>query len=438
MRCLLFPPESTSSPEREGGSKQESTPSSLPSVLSPSASSPRLFQGPSIREVQAAVGNLRETSLRVVEAVQAWRRERHKELNRGKRGDVPTKPPPPVVSWGTSSDGKVSPSSVSLVRPEHSSSASKDGVTTAQRTSQESRFPVVPTAQPVPSRDEDLPTFWWFPPATGGRQPASGSTQASHRTSLGQETSVPEQVGRDLNEEPAAPAADAIPGAHRHSDGSAGNSAPSPAGNAKVDPSSDDPSSAPPRPSPRAAPLGANYLAGMATDTDFVGAPGSILVDFFPPDTKLYRNPFVLGHNLDDTLAVFSGNGAASPRDPGARDGVEQSGSAPAALKKGRLDTRRVRLASAAIVVEDTRERSGDNKRHRAEELGDQDAPAGGVAGESCQRGSSSDGHDGQRFDRPDSGGSRSGDGDHGGSDNSPKKRRGKGGIRFQDEQSEG
>ncbi|CAM9596630.1 unnamed protein product, partial [Ectocarpus sp. 12 AP-2014] len=43
---------------------------------------------------------------------------------------------------------------------------------------------------------------------------------------------------------------------------------------------------------------GINYLARMPTDTDFIGAPGSVLAELFPPDTKLYRNPFILGHNL--------------------------------------------------------------------------------------------------------------------------------------------
>eukprot|EP00752_Nemacystus_decipiens_P013301 g11781.t1 len=318
LRCLLFPPESTSSPEQEGGSTPAATPTSganssylsgpLPPVSSPSATSPRMFQG---------------------------------------------KP-----------------------------------------------------------------------------QPGSGSTQASHRTSLGPEMSVPEQVGHDLDEEHLTTAA-VISKGHRHSDGAKGSSALATAGDANVDPNSDDQALTSTR--PRAA-SGVNYLARMATDTDFVGAPGSVLVDFFPPDTKLYRNPFVLGHNLDDTLAVSPGDAVASPRDRGRQGMVENSRAAPTVQKNSRLDTRRVRLASAAIVAEDARNRSG--KRRRAEGWGEQHAP-GGVAEESCEGGSSSGQHDGNVLDRADSGGSRVRDDDHGGGDNSSKTKRGKGGIRFQDEHSE-
>lgn len=458
----------------------------LPSVSSsPSAAaSPRMFQSPSIREVQEAVGDLREASLCVVEAVQAWRRERQKkELNQRERGDdgysssSTTKPQQPAVvfPWGASGDREASPPNGPPTGPENSS-ASNDAETTAQV-----RFPIVTTAQPASTRDdEDLPTFWWFPPETSRPgNTGSGSTQASRRTSLDPEMSVPEQVGRDLNEESAAaPAAAATPKkGHRHSsDAATGRSSAPPAlavaGNVTGDPSSGGRASSSPYSPARAAALGVNYLARMAADTDFVGAPGSVLVDFFPPDTKLYRNPFVLGHNLDDTLAVFSGGGgggAASPRGRRRQDVVETTGgvSSPATAaavltkKSSRLDTRRVGLASAAVVAEDARERS--RKRRRAEESereGDQQAPPGGAAageegggevpgrgvadGEGCEGGpfSGRHGHDGERFDRLDSGGSRSADSDHhggGGSSNGgSKKRRGKGGIRFQDQQSEG
>ena len=426
MRCLLFPPESTSSPEKEGGSTQAPSPTSgaqsnhpsgpLPSVLSPSATSPpRMFQGPSIREVQMTVSSLREASLCVVEAVQAWRGERQKDLSRRKRRDAPDKPRSAAGSWGASGGGggggESSPSSESPARPGHGL-PSNDGKKTARRASLEVRFPVVPTAQPVPARGEDLPTFWWFPPAAGEPRTGSGSARAPQRTSLGPETSVPEQVGRDLDEEPAAPKG------HRHSDGAMGCFAPGPAAHASAAPSSDAQAPTSTSPSPARGASGVNYLARMATDTDFVGTPGSALVDFFPPDTKLYRNPFVLGHNLDDTLAVFPGDGDRG----GLQDGVESS-SRPT---NGRLDIRRVRSASAAIVAEDARERSGE--RRGPEDWGDQDAP-GGAAGESWE---------GKRFERPDSGGSRSGDGDRDGSSNGAKKRRAKGGIRFQDEEGEG
>lgn len=404
----------------------------LPPMLSPSATSPRMFEGPSIREVQVSVANLREASLCVVEAVQAWRTERKKDLNQRKQGDD-TKPQSTAVSWGASGGLQASLSSGSPAGSEHSS-ASNNRNKAERRASLEVRFPVVSTAQPVPTRDEDLPIFWWFPPGARTPQTGNGSTQSSQRTSLGPERNVPEQVGHDLDEESATLAL-VTPKGHRHGDGAMGNSAPAPTGNAIANRSSHDQVSTSPRPSPARAASGVNYLARMATDTDFVGAPGSALVDFFPPDTKLYRNPFVLGHNLDDTLAVFPSDGVASPRDRSHQDGVESSRTSLATVKKSRLDTRRVRLASAAIVAEDARERSG--KRRRAEEWWDQNAQ-GGADGENFEGDFSSSRQGGQRFDRPDSGDSRIWDGDHAGSGNSSKKRRGKCGIRFQDEFSEG
>lgn len=465
MRCLLFPPESTSSPEKEaigpsqGGVNSMYPSGALPSVSSPSAPSPRMFQGPSIREVQATVANLREASLCVVEAIQAWRRERQKELSRRQRGDDDTTNPQSagVVSWGVSDDRAEAPPSESPDGPEQGSE-SNNGEMSPREASRGVRFPVVPTAQPVSAPDEDLPPFWWFPPATRGHQTGSDSSQPSRCTSLGPETSVPEQVGHDLNEEPPARATATLESHHRHSDGAVGKPTPAPASNASADPSSADQVPSSPHPWQARTASSVNYLACMATDTDFVGAPGSVLVDFFPPDTKLYRNPFVLGHNLDDTLVVFSASGgaggggsaAASPRDRGRQDGgVETSGSLPAALMKRRLDPRRVRLASAAIVAEDARERSG--KRRGAEERGDQDAcgeaagegeggPSRSVAAEAegCGGDYSSGRYDEQRFDRLDSGSSRSVDGEHGGGGNGSKKRREKGGIRFDDQQGEG
>lgn len=405
-----------------------------------------MFQGPSVREVQAAVGNLREVSLCVVEVVQAWRREKQKELSQRKRGDDITKSQSALVSWGASGDHKASPRNRSPAGPEHSN-ALNDGEIKAQGGSLEVRFPVVPTARSVHTGDEELPIYWWFCPETTSSQIGAGSTQTSRRASLGPESSVPEQIGHDPNEESAAPAA-TTPKVHRHSDGAKGNSTPAPVGSANADRSSTGHTgSASPRPSPARAGSGVNYLARMATDTDFVGAPGSVLVDFFPPDTKLYRNPFVLGHNLDDTLAIVpGGGGAASPRrDRGDQDGARSGGSSPATVKKGRLDTRRVRLASAAIVAEDARERSG--KRRRGGEYEDQGA-SGGTSGEGASRkaaeledreeNSLSVLHDREHFDRLDSGDSKNADGDRGNSSNSSKKRKGKGGIRFQDQQSEG
>lgn len=382
-----------------------------------------MFQGPSIREVQATVSGLREASLCVVELVQAWRRAtRGHPTSESQDARSPT----PAVSWGGVSGAlEASPRNGSPDRPEQKG-ASTGGARTADGPSPEVRFPEVPTARPSSHFDEDLPVFWWLPPGTSGHE---------NSTEKNPEASVPEQVGHDLNEDDPTPAVSTLKGP-RHSD------RPTMA-NQGTDPSgSDNASSRSNPPSAHEAP-GVNYLARMATDTDFVGAPGSVLADFFPPDTKLYRNPFVLAHNLDDTLAVDTGGGGVSPRDRGHRDGGETSGSvsSSSAVRKSRLDTRRIRVASEIIVAEDTRERSSKrDKRRRAGEGREQEALIGDAAGKgsgvSFRDGAGAGGveeaaasakADGQRLD-----------GDRGGSDKSSKKRKGKGGITFQDQHSEG
>lgn len=433
LRGLLFPPEITSSPEKDGSSAEELASSSgaaqshrsspLPSVLSPSAASPRMFQGPSIREVQTAVSNLREASLSVVELVQAWRRARREHLkSEGQEARSPT----PGVSWGDVSGAlEASPRNGSPDRPEQSG-ASTGGPSTVDGPSPEVRFPDVPTARPVSSFDEDLPVFWWLPPGTIGRESSASKNP---------EASAPEQVGHDLNEDDTTQAVASLEG-YRHSERST-------MANQGTDPSGSEKSSSGINPSLSHEGPGVNYLARMATDTDFVGTPGSVLADFFPPDTKLYRNPFVLAHNLDDTLAVDTSGGGVSPRDR------ETSGSLPSAMRKRRLDTRRIRAACEIIVAEGIRERSSKSgKRRRAEEGREQEALPGDAAGKgngiSFRHGAAGGGHeetsasakaDGQHFDRQ---GSRSVAGERGGSDKSSKKRKGKGGITFQDQQSEG
>lgn len=109
-----------------------------------------------------------------------------------------------------------------------------------------------------------------------------------------------------------------------------------------------------------------NYLAKMAWDTDFIGLPGSMLIFFFPPDTKFFRNPFLLGNNLDDILVVFP---KASPRIPngctqnwdGEPESPEHGGLAvassrdPAGAQRGRgarMDTQQIRRVAAIIVAE--------------------------------------------------------------------------------------
>lgn len=106
---------------------------------------------------------------------------------------------------------------------------------------------------------------------------------------------------------------------------------------------------------------GINYLARMATDTDFAGQSGSSLIDFFPPDSKLFRNPFILGHNLDDTLKVFSGTISQGGKPGGDGEGLcAGEGSSSSTSIRG-VDTQRVRLAAATIIAEDARERAKNN-----------------------------------------------------------------------------
>ncbi|CAM9838922.1 unnamed protein product [Pylaiella littoralis] len=444
LRGVLFPPESTSSPETAEGSTKfishRSDP--LPSTLSPSKASPPVFRGPSIREVQAAVGHLREASLCVVEAIQAWQRARQVEAKQSKQGCDLNKNSSVTGPSDAGGDHKASIWDASRTRVEHRESAA--GEVPETRELPDLKFPVVPTTRPTFAGDEDLPIFLWLPPEERGLKSGSDIPSASHRSSLDPETAVPEKAGHDLNGDALASVAD-DPRGHRHSDHVGGSAAPATTNDANADSTSDGKASLAHHASSALRTPGVNYLARMATDTDFVGAPGSVLADFFPPDAKLFRNPFILGHNLDDTLAVFTNGGGTSPRDRGRQDRVETAGSSPATLKKGRLDTRRVRQAAAIIVAEDARECSGRGiKRHRNEggkgaidTAGEGDGVPSGIAAEEGG-GIFNTKHDGQHSGRPDSGCSRNADGDHGGRDESSKKKRGKGGITFEDQQSKG
>lgn len=390
-----------------------------------------MFQGPSIREVQAAVGDLREASLCVVEAIQAWQRARQEEVKLEKKGGGPSKDPSVASSGHVSSDPELSfrdASNVSHAGVEHDQSAA--GEVPEDRESPQVKFPVVPDARPVLASDEDLPVFLWLPPAVRGRESGgSDVAPASSRSSLDPETAVPEKVGHDLNGD-AFSSAMVKPNSHRHSDNVVGSAAPATACDGNNESTSNDKGSLAHHAQSAPRTSGVNYLTRMTTDTDFIGAPGSVLADFFPPDTKLFRNPFILGHNLDDTLAVFASAGGISPHDRGHQDGVETAVSSSAALKKSRLDTRRVRHAAATIVAEEARERSG-------KAIKDSDGVPSGIAPKGGGV-SFNTSHDGQRSDRPDSGCSRDTDGDHGGSDERSKKRRGKGGITFEDQQGKG
>lgn len=354
FRDLLFPPESTDSPEAGEPALTATSPSGndLLGPLQTSSSSPaRAIQGPGIREVQASIRSLREASLLVVEAVHAWqkakRTEAHETPQSGCGDSVP------IASF---QDVDISESfwNKSQVLP----STAPTGGGTPRTSSREVRFPVVPLPQVASTAPElrtveapcdDLPVFLWFPPTSG--LPPEGCE--NRRRAQDSTTSNPEGVGCGLGENVAAAAATTA--ALGHTTGGEGRATGPPSalepndGNSGGDGDAQIPAVA-----------GVNYLARMASDTDFVGQPGSALVDIFPPDAKLYRNPFILGHNLDDTLKVFSSD--TNFRDEGGgtsggpREGPVVGESRSAAIRG--VDMRRVGLATAIIVAEDARERA--------------------------------------------------------------------------------
>ncbi|CAM9675644.1 unnamed protein product, partial [Scytosiphon promiscuus] len=414
LRDLLFPPESTSSPESPTILSSLDTkacfPGSLPSVVSPRAACPSVFHVPSLQEVHAAVRNLRETSLCVVEVIQSWRRARQEQADGTQPGGDFEETSSAAISWdGNSGDCSASNNDNSFPGPEHDVPESRE---TKRDKPDEIRFPLVPTARPVGSVDEGLPTYYWRPPAVV-------ANDGTRRNSLNPDTWAPERVGRDLTGGSAEPGASDATGGRRQSERAVRHAAPETPG--------------------------VNYLARMATDTDFVGASGSVLADLFPPDTKLYRNPFILGRNLDDTLAVFARGGSASPRHDSrdGRDGAEPGPSLSQARRTSRLDTRRFSTAAAAIVAEDARERvRRRTKRPRCEmdgalESGGDDGDGGASPGSASFKGRAVSSNDRETFDGLGSGGPRSCDGDRDGSGQSSTKTTGKGGITFQDQRSE-
>lgn len=387
-----------------------------------------MFQGPSIREVQGAVGHLREASLCVVEVVQAWRKARQRELKGSSQGGNSNEQLSRASSPEAGSENEGSSRKTPHGRPEHRERAGSLS---------EVRFPVVPTARPMSTGDEDMPTFLWLPSRVNGGESGHDTVVVSGQTSVNPETCVPERIGDD--EETTTPTAAAAASGYPDGDTTVGSMSPAPASGTIAQSNKDNDGL-----DTHYTASGINYLARMATDTDFVGAPGSVLAELFPPDTKLYRNPFILGHNLDDTLALFTGNGVGGAVSPRARDSGE--GTLSPSQTKSRLDKQRIRLAAAAIVAEEAKERSRrGSKHHRAEharETGEVVGATGDIGGAPNRRGV--EGHDstrsisplqdGQRSDWSDSGRD---DGDFGDDGKVSKRRRGKG-ITFQDQQSEG
>lgn len=338
FRDLLFPPESTNSPEA-GGSTPTTTTKDNDNELDPPV---RVLHSPSIRETQAAIKSLREASLCVVEAAQAWRRAKGGEMHQAYHdGAPPTR---------RSQNGENRESlSGELPSPENTSPRleEKGGVASLRQC-----FPIVQQARPTSTTREcdgirissgGLPTFLWLGPTSGT---ATYKSTVSYEASE-QERSYGEHNGRTgiitkkienideggTRETSISASAD---GKNSYKNGDAQTNI-----------------------------TGLNYLARMASDTDWIGGPGSALLDMFPPDTKLYRNPFVLGHNLDDILVVYKG---ASPRDRErcAYDPDSQRMDGSRSAKVVRLDKQRVRLAAAVIVEEHSMERAGKDGGKRA------------------------------------------------------------------------
>lgn len=356
----------------------------------------RALHGPTIRELQAAIRSVREASLLAVEAAQAWRIEELKSVSRtgaarvkGKRNRGEAHSLTSTVAaqevggsgieneaWGwkgTDAIQRSSSNDVGAAITATSNDIPPPGEE-VQRLRGVVRIPAVEQeedpAVALETRDfcnngvddDKLPIFLWHPLVA---RSGSGATLGGHEATRPQGSRLqnrgdPERVGVGVEGR-----AEYVATAPTNNHSNCGL-VPTDAGRSsqatrqtdthhntnKVN-NSDN--------SDAIAATGVNYLAGMASDTDFIGTKGSAILDLFPPDAKLYRNPFVLGHNLDDTLTLFT---ASSPRrgsdGAGGRRSTKLRGSARRESATGagqaRLDTSRVRLATAIIVAEDARE----------------------------------------------------------------------------------
>lgn len=360
----------------------------------------RALHGPTVRELQAAIQSLRDASLLAVEAAQAWRLEEMKSAARiraaerkvirdssGTHSEVATaavdelggnsiRNAPSDRKGPGKSRRRNSSDDIGAATTTATSSVGSPPVGEAERFPREVRFPVVQPEEEDPVvpletrdignnglKDGNLPIFLWNPSAArngGGGSGTLGRSEASlphgHRL---HNSCDRERVGGAVDNivEHAAPA---TTGTHNGCELALIDAESDCQATRQTDASYDNTRDS----DVIAATGGVNYLAGMASDTDFIGAPGSAIVDLFPPDAKLYRNPFVLGHNLDDTLVLFTAT--ANPRRGsdgacGGRRHTESRGGRsreePAtATGQARLNTSRVRLAAAIIVAEDEKD----------------------------------------------------------------------------------
>lgn len=390
LRDVLFPAESTGSLLGETGiasfvTRAENQP--FPATSLPAAAK-STGPGPGIRQVQAAVGALREASIVSVEAVQQWRRIKagqreelcgigrdgsglEKSTSRSNRGEA--------ESEGTAPEAQIDRVSAGLLGNPNSGGTEKHLPAVSPRAG------INMAAAQLRGIDRDthaaLPTFWWIPPCTAPHSPAK---DAGHRLELGSAPNGAERADGDLTTG-AKISLSSTTASTQHRTENPGK------GTAVVGitaPASSDTSGAEITPDDNRGfaqasttfHVGLNYLAKMACDTDFTGAPGSALVDFFPPDTKLYRNPFLLAHNLDDMLTVCNNtstahaptepstrgegetdrlNGSGGGRGPGAGKHSGSSGGEDTRRRTGaRIDTERMRSAAVIVLVEEVKEKA--------------------------------------------------------------------------------
>lgn len=349
LRDLLFPPEIT------GRSEAGGKPRVVDGQDFPTSPTLCAAQGPGIRQVQAAVAGLREASLCVVEAIQKWQRAKSGETKADANREAAIQS---ARDGNTATDSAGERSSQKPTSP--ILNLKNDSSCAAERDC--NHLPAVPAVfssihQRIWSTPElhgivqvtqnDLPKYLWVP-----LDPPSANTQHNH-TALTGENLDPERAGRGTDRNNAvgsvAPSVAQLPE-------SSANALATRTKYGRLEEKTEEDTHR------------INYLANMAIDTDFIGAPGSALADLFPPDTKLYRNPFVLGHNLDDTLAVFTGTspralsvsslGRERARTSEGRDGGSTGGEGGAGRAGLRMDTERVRRAAVVIVAEDAKERA--------------------------------------------------------------------------------
>lgn len=303
-------------------------------------------------KVQVAVGALREASIVVVEAVQSWRtaqaaavEQESVSKDRTRLAKMRESEHRGPESEGAACQQRKTRVSASAIVTNEETLSDREGCL-PEVLSPQARPATIPS--PVPNAGQDissLPTYWWVPPGDNtGKKKCNNLCNTRIRADQLDQCEVGFYEGGSKAADHAPRSAEpTVEYALGHDIGGCTNIS-------------------------TVGTFGVNYLAKMVHDTDFIGAFGSALASIFPPDTKLFRNPFVLAHNLDDTMAAFADTmswGAArssgSPRRSeierdGARD-TGRGGSGADQRSIARMDTKRMRHASVVIVAEENKEK---------------------------------------------------------------------------------